>query len=102
MTSRRIDREQAARHLAMLDRPGIKHLFAIIPETSATKGGAVRHILGTLSAIAASLSVSCRSAKNFSASRTVRPEALSIVTPPTCTSRASRRRRVPLQSGQVK
>ena len=36
------------------------------------------------------------------ASRTVRADALSMVTPPTCTSRASRRRRVPPQSGHVR
>ena len=55
MTSRRIDWELAARHLAMLDRPGIPHLIAIIPEAPGVKGGAVRHLLGTLSAIADAL-----------------------------------------------
>jgi hypothetical protein len=51
MTNRRIDREQAARHLAMLDRPGIPHLIAIIREAPGAKGGPVRHILGTLSEV---------------------------------------------------
>ena len=46
--------------------------------------------------------VSCRSAKNCCASRTVSADTRSIVRPPTRTSRASRRSRVPPQSGHVR
>ncbi len=56
----------------------------------------------TLSAIAASFSVSSSVAKKPSASRTVRADTASIVRPPTWTSRASRRRRAPPHSGQVR
>ena len=50
----RIDFDQAARHLAALDKPGIRFLFAMFPEAPGTLGP-VRHLLGMLAAVRADL-----------------------------------------------
>lgn len=47
----RLNRETAARHLAALDRPGIPHLFTLIPEAPGALGS-VRHLHGTLAEVA--------------------------------------------------
>jgi hypothetical protein len=55
----RIDRAQAARHLAALDLPGTRFIFALIPEAASSKHPKfrVRHVYGSLAEVAKQLDI---------------------------------------------